>query len=90
MEELVLPEIDSEKLKKEVDELFSNEEKKKLYIEILTTSVQEANALTNLVALLVEFPEIVHDPESRRKMHETLESHRLQMVELNEKIKHLK
>ena len=31
MKEVELPEIDSEKLKKEVDELFSNEEKKKLY-----------------------------------------------------------
>ena len=34
MKEVELPEIDSEKLKKEVDELFSDEEKKKLYIEI--------------------------------------------------------
>lgn len=90
MEEVELPEIDGEKLEKEVDELFTNEEKKKLYIEILTTSVQEAKALTNLVALLVEFPEIVHNPESRQKMHETLEVHRQKMVDLDQKIRHLK
>lgn len=89
MEDVNVPEIDAKELAEEVDVLFRDEKKKKLYIEILITSVQEANALTNLVSLLVEYPEIVRNPESREKMHETLEIHRKKMVELNKKLKKL-
>lgn len=89
MEDVNIPEIDEEELAEEVEVLFKDEKKKKLYIEILTTSVEEANALTNLVSLLVEFPEIVHNPEAREKMHETLEIHRKKMVELRNKLKKL-
>ena len=89
MEEVEIPEIDREGLEEEAKVIFPNEEKRKLYVYILVKSVEEAKALTNLVSLMVEYPEIVTNADSRRKMHEALEAHREKMGELEKKVKKL-
>ena len=86
MEEVEISEIDREGLEEEAKAIFPNEEKRKLYVDILVKSVEEAKALTNLVSLMVEYPEIVTNADSRRKMHEALGE---KMGELEKKVKKL-
>ena len=68
--------IDTEGLRKEVEFLFDNKEKREFFTRMLATSVRETSELLNMVNLMLESPEILQDPESRMKISEFLKRHK--------------
>ena len=79
----------NDKLRKEVDILFTDEERKKRFIEVLLGSVEESHAIMNTLGMLLEFPNMMQDAEFRMEMQESMVKHKLALAELLKKMKTL-
>ena len=51
--------IDGEELRRELEILFEDKEKRVFFMQMLATSVKETNELLNVVTLMLESPEIL-------------------------------
>ena len=69
MSEDKLANINGEELRKEIEILFEDKEKRVFFMQMLATSVKETNELLNVVTLVLESPEILQNPESKMKKH---------------------
>ena len=76
MREDKLEGIDTEGLRKEVEVLFVDKEKRAFFMQMLATSVRETSELLKMVTLMLESPEILQKPESRMKICEFLKRHK--------------
>ena len=76
MSEDKLVNIDTEKLRKEVEILFEDKEKREFFIQMLAVSVKETSELLNMVTLMLESPEILQNPESKMKICEFFKKHK--------------
>lgn len=79
----------NDELRKEVDMLFADEERKKRFIEVLIRSVEESHAIMGTLGMLLEFPDMMQDTKFRMEMRETMVKHKLALAELLEKMKTL-
>ena len=68
--------INGEELRKEIEILFEDKEKRVFFMQMLATSVKETNELLNVVTLVLESPEILQNPESKMKICEFLKRHK--------------
>ena len=66
MSEDKLANINGEELRKEIEILFEDKEKRVFFMQMLATSVKETNELLNVVTLVLESPEILQNPESKK------------------------
>ena len=57
--------IDGKELRRELEILFEDKEKRVFFMQMLATSVKETNELLNVVTLMLESPEILQKPESK-------------------------
>lgn len=76
MSEDKLLSIDTEKLRKEIEVLFEDKEKRELFMQVLVTSVKETSELLNVVILVLESPEVLQNPDSKVKICELLKKHK--------------
>ena len=76
MSEDKLANINGEELRKEIEILFEDKEKRVFFMQMLATSVKETNELLNVVTLVLESPEILQNPESKMKICEFLKRHK--------------
>ena len=76
MSEDKLEGIDAEELRREVEVLFEDKDKRVYFIQMLATSVNETNELLNMVTLMLESPEILQNIETRMKICAFLEKHK--------------
>lgn len=79
----------NDELQKEVDVLFTDEERKKRFIEVLTKSVEEAYAIMDTLGMLLKFPNMMQDAEFRMDMQEAMAEHKLVLAELIKKMRAL-
>ena len=76
MSEDKLANINGEELRKEIEILFEDKERRVFFMQMLATSVKETNELLNVVTLVLESPEILQNPESKMKICEFLKRHK--------------
>lgn len=79
----------NDELRKEVDILFTDEERKKRFIEVLTKSVEESYAIMDTLGMLLEFPNMMQDAEFRMDMQESMAKHKLVLAEIIKKMRAL-
>ena len=87
MSEVKLANIDGEELRRELEILFEDKEKRVFFMQMLATSVKETNELLNVVTLMLESPEILQNPESKMKICEFLKKHKGIIADLSESMK---
>ena len=85
MSEVKLANIDGEELRRELEILFEDKEKRVFFMQMLATSVKETNELLNVVTLMLESPEILQNPEM--KICEFLKKHKGIIADLSESMK---
>ena len=76
MSEVKLANIDGEELRRELEILFEDKEKRVFFMQMLATSIKETSELLNMVTLMLESPEILQNPESKMKICEFLKRHK--------------
>ena len=76
MSEDKLANINGEELRKEIEILFEDKEKRVFFMQMLATSIKETSELLNMVTLMLESPEILQNPESKMKICEFLKRHK--------------
>lgn len=86
MSEDKLAGINTEELRKEVEVLFEDKEKKGFFMQILVTSVKETSELLNMVTLMLDSPEILQNPESKMKICEFLKKHKSIIADLSQRM----
>ena len=86
MSEVKLANIDGEELRRELEILFEDKEKRVFFMQMLATSVKETNELLNVVTLMLE-SEILQNPESKMKICEFLKKHKGIIADLSESMK---
>ena len=84
MSEDKLANINGEELRKEIEILFEDKERRVFFMQMLATSVKETNELLNVVTLVLESPEILQNPESKMKICEFLKKHKGIIADLSE------
>ena len=87
MSEVKLANIDGKELRRELEILFEDKEKRVFFMQMLATSVKETNELLNVVTLMLESPEILQTPESKMKICEFLKKHKGIIADLSESMK---
>ena len=87
MSEVKLANIDGKELRRELEILFEDKEKRVFFMQMLATSVKETNELLNVVTLMLESPEILQNPESKMKICEFLMKHKGIIADLSESMK---
>ena len=86
MSEVKLANIDGKELRRELEILFEDKEKRVFFMQMLATSVKETNELLNVVTLMLESPEILQNPESKMKICEFLKKHKGIIADLSESL----
>ena len=76
MSEDKLANINGEELRKEIEILFEDKERRVFFMQMLATSIKETSELLNMVTLMLESPEILQNPESKMKICEFLKRHK--------------
>ena len=67
MSEVKLANIDGKELRRELEILFEDKEKRVFFMQMLATSVKETNELLNVVTLMLESPEILQNPDDEKE-----------------------
>ena len=68
--------IDGKELRRELEILFEDKERREFFMQMLATSIKETSELLNMVTLMLESPEILQNPESKMKICEFLKRHK--------------
>ena len=76
MSEVKLANIDGKELRRELEILFEDKERREFFMQMLATSIKETSELLNMVTLMLESPEILQNPESKMKICEFLKRHK--------------